>query len=93
VLDAWAHARGVALHFIRPGHPIENAYVESFNGRFRDECLNQHWFVSLDDARTKIESWRIDYNEVRPHSSLENMSPSEFKTSLSMARFTLQAVQ
>ena len=93
VLDAWAHARGVELHFIRPGHPIENAFVESFNGRFRDECLNQHWFISLDDARAKIEAWRIDYNEVRPHSSLGDRSPSEFKKSLSTSRFTLRVVQ
>ena len=69
-LDAWAYARGVTLRFIRPGKPIENAYVESFNGKFRDECLNEHWFVSLADAQAAIEAWRIDYNTVRPHSSL-----------------------
>ena len=59
-LDAWAYARGVTLRFIRPGKPIENAYVESFNGNFRDECLNEHWFVSLADAKTEIERWRVD---------------------------------
>ena len=69
-LDAWAYARGVTLRFIRPGKPIENAYVESFNGKFRDECLNEHWFVSLADAKAVIEAWRVDYNSVRPHSSL-----------------------
>ena len=69
-LDAWAYARGVTLRFIRPGKPIENAYVESFNGKFRDECLNEHWFISLADAKAAIEAWRIDYNTVRPHSSL-----------------------
>ncbi len=69
-LDAWAYAHGVTLRFIRPGKPIENAYVESFNGKFRDECLNEHWFVSLVDAKATIEAWRIDYNMVRPHSSL-----------------------
>jgi putative transposase len=77
-LDAWAYARGVALRFIRPGKPIENAYVESFNGKFRDECLNEHWFVSLADAKTVIETWRIDYNTVRPHSSLADRTPDHF---------------
>lgn len=77
-LDAWAYRRGVKLHFIRPGKPVENAYVESFNGKFRDECLNEHWFTSLAHARDVIEEWRQDYNEVRPHSSLENDSPAVF---------------
>jgi len=77
-LDAWAYRRGVKLHFIRPGKPVENAYVESFNGKFRDECLNEHWFTSLAHARDVIEDWRQDYNEVRPHSSLENHSPAVF---------------
>ena len=66
------------LDFIRPGKPVENAYIESFNGRFRDECLNSHEFVSLEDARMKIEAWRIDYNDYRPHSSLGQLTPSEF---------------
>ena len=77
-LDAWAYARGVTLRFIRPGKPIENAYVESFNGKFRDECLNEHWFVSLADAKAVIEAWRVDYNTVRPHSSLAGRTPDHF---------------
>lgn len=78
VLDEWAYRKGITLHFIRPGKPVENCYVESFNGKFRDECLNEHWFVNLSHAREMVESWRIDYNEVRPHSSLGNLSPAEF---------------
>lgn len=77
-LDAWAYRRGVKLHFIRPGKPVENAYVESFNGKFRDECLNEHWFTSMAHARDVIEGWRKDYNEVRPHSSLGNETPAAF---------------
>jgi putative transposase len=77
-LDAWAYAHGVKLDFIRPGKPVENAVIVSFNGRFRDECLNAQVFVSLHDARQKIEAWRIDYNEHRPHSSLGNLTPREF---------------
>jgi putative transposase len=77
-LDAWAYAHGVALRFIRPGKPIENAYVESFNGKFRDECLNEHWFVNLVDAKVTIERWRVDYNTVRPHSSLNGATPEQF---------------
>ena len=77
-LDAWAYAHGVKLDFIRPGKPVKNAVIESFNGRFRDECLNANVFVSLHDARQKIEAWRIDYNEHRPHSSLGDLTPQEF---------------
>jgi putative transposase len=77
-LDEWAYRRGVKLNFIRPGKPIENAYAESFNGRFRDECLNTNWFMSIRHARDIIESWRQDYNEVRPHSSLGNRTPKEY---------------
>ncbi len=77
-LEDWAYRRGVQLDFIRPGKPVENAVIESFNGRFRDECLNANVFVSLHDARQKIEAWRIDYNEQRPHSSLGNLTPREF---------------
>jgi putative transposase len=77
-LDAWAYKHGVKLHFIRPGKPVENAYVESFNGKFRDECLNEHWFTSVPHARDVIEGWRLDYNEVRPHSSLGNLTPADF---------------
>ena len=68
-LETWASANGVELRFIRPGKPIENAFVESFNGKFRDECLNEHWFVSIAEARSVIEAWRVDYNTVRPHSA------------------------
>jgi len=77
-LDVWAYRHGVELRFIRPGKPIENAYVESFNGKFRDECLNEHWFVSLADAKAVIEAWRVDYNTVRPHSSLAGRTPDQF---------------
>jgi putative transposase len=78
LLDAWAHENGVRLSFIRPGKPIENAHIESFNGRFRDECLNEHWFVTLAHARRVIESWRIEYNTERPHSSSGDLTPEEF---------------
>lgn len=77
-LDAWAYGAGVTIRFIRPGKPIENAYVESFNGKFRDECLNEHWFISMVDAQIQIEAWRVDYNTVRPHSSLQNRTPDQF---------------
>jgi len=77
-LDAWAYRHGVKLHFIRPGKPTENAYIESFNGKFRDECLDEHWFVGLAHAREVIEAWRVDYNEVRPHSAIGNLAPAEF---------------
>ena len=78
VLDEWAYRNGVKLNFIRPGKPIENAFAESFNGRFRDECLNTNWFMSLKHARDVIEEWRRDYNDVRPHSSLKDMTPMEY---------------
>lgn len=78
-LDAWAHLRGVKLVFSRPGKPVDNAFVESFNGRFRDECLSTNYFRSLQEARFIIESWRVEYNTVRPHSSLDGLSPEKFK--------------
>ena len=77
-LDEWAYRRGVKLNFIRPGKPVENAFAESFNGRLRDECLNTTWFMSIKHAREVIESWRHDYNEVRPHGSLKGKSPKEY---------------
>ena len=77
-LVAWSEERGVRLEFIQPGKPVQNAYVESFNGRLRDECLNANWFTSLSDARRKVESWRLDYNQQRPHSSLDYLPPAEF---------------
>jgi putative transposase len=76
--DAWAYLRGIDVDFIRPGKPVDNAHIESFNGRLRDECLNSKWFESLDDARKALQDWRWDYNEVRPHSSLGDMPPSAF---------------
>lgn len=75
-LDLWAYHRGVTLDFSRPGKPTDNAFIESFNGKFRAECLNTHWFMSLDDARSKCEAWRRDYNEVRPHSAIGNKPPA-----------------
>jgi putative transposase len=77
-MDAWAYRNGVKLDFIRPGKPVENAFIESFNGRLRDECLNTQVFASLDDARQKLEAWRVDYNLCRPHSAIGNLPPSEF---------------
>lgn len=76
VVDKWAYENGVELDFSRPGRPTDNAKIESFNGRFRQECLNQYWFLSLDDARDKIEAWRRHYNESRPHSALGWQTPS-----------------
>lgn len=81
-LNAWAYQRGVALQFIRPGKPVENAYIESFNGRLRDECLNQHLFLSLADARRQIEEWRLSYHSARPHSGLAGRTPDEFTAAL-----------
>jgi putative transposase len=78
VMDEWAHRNGVKLEFSRPGKPTDNAFIESFNGRLRQECLNQHWFTSLEDARRTVEDWRMEYNEVRPHSSLGNKTPIEY---------------
>ena len=77
-LAAWSEERGVRLEFIQPGKPAQNAYIESFNGRLRDECLNANWFTSLSDARRKVETWRLDYNQQRPHSSLDYLPPAEF---------------
>ncbi|MBI4216760.1 MAG: transposase [Chloroflexi bacterium] len=76
-LDAWAYRRGVGRHFIEPGKPAQNAYVESFNEKFRDECLNEHWFGSISEAQTMVEVWRQDYNTVGPHSSLGNRTPAQ----------------
>ena len=77
-VDLWAYWNHVKLYFSRPGKPGDNAYIESFNTRFRLECLNEHWFVSLEDAREKIKMWRKDYNEFRPHSSLGDLTPRQF---------------
>ena len=96
MLDQWAYERGVKLQFIEPGKPIQNAFIESFNSRLREECLNEHVFVSLEDARRKIEKWRIEYNQERPHSSLGHLTPEEFdrqsnQVSSAIARTALPA--
>jgi putative transposase len=77
-LDAWAYDHRVTLDFIEPGKPIQNAVIESFNGRMRDELLNQHWWTTLGEVRDAVAAYRADYNEVRPHSALENRAPAEF---------------
>ena len=77
-LDAWAYEHGVALEFIQPGKPIQNAVMESYNGRMRDELLNQHWWRSIAEARDAVAAYREDFNEVRPHSALDNRTPGEF---------------
>lgn len=77
-IDKWAYKNKVKLDFITPGKPTGNAYIESFNGKFREECLNDNWFFNIVRARYIIEAWRIDYNSQRPHSSLNNLTPDEF---------------
>jgi putative transposase len=76
--DKWAYENNITLDFSRPGKPTDNPYIESFNGSFRDECLNVNWFMSLEDAEDKIEDWRHKYNHFRPHSSLNNLTPMEY---------------
>jgi putative transposase len=76
--DRWAHLHQVKLHYIRPGKPADNGYIESFNARLRDECLNVNLFWSIQDATEKLEAWRRDYNEKRPHSSLGGLAPTQF---------------
>lgn len=89
----WAHARGLTLRLIEPGKPNQNAYIESFNGRFRDECLNEHWFTSVDHARVVIEAWRREYNDERPKKILGGLTPTAFAQQLTerMATETLTA--
>ena len=82
----WAHGRGVDLRLIEPGKPNQNAYVESFNGRLRDECLNEHWFTSLLQARTVIETWRREYNEERPKKALGGLTPAAYAKQLAEAQ-------
>lgn len=77
-LDRWAYKNEVKLDFIRPGKPVENAFIESFNGKLRHECLNQHYFKTLEEAKSKVEDWRIWYNEFRPHQTLDGLTPAEF---------------
>lgn len=83
-LTSWCERRGIRLHYIDKGKPVQNGYVESFNGRLRDECLNANWFVSLSDARRKIEAWRREYNQQRPHSSLGYVPPEQFAAQLAV---------
>ena len=85
----WAHRHGIALRLIEPGKPNQNAYVESFNGRLRDECLNEHWFTSLAHARAVIEAWRREYNEERPKKSLGGLTPSQYAKQLAIKAVTL----
>ena len=85
----WAHERDVRLFLIEPGKPNQNAYIESFNGRFRDECLNEHWFTSLQQAKAVIEAWRCEYNEDRPKKSLGGMTPSAYAKTLPQKPVTL----
>jgi putative transposase len=77
-MDRWAYENKVTMDYSRPGRLMDNPFVESFNGSFRDECLNDHWFLSLEDAAAKIEAWRREFNEYRPHSSIDNLTPMEF---------------
>ena len=77
-VDRWAYENQVVLDFSRPGKPTDIAFIESFNGSVRTECLNENWFLSLEDAKEKIEAWRCDYNDHRPHSALGNLAPREF---------------
>jgi putative transposase len=91
-MDGWAHQAGVTLDFIRPGRPVQNGYIESFNGRMRDECLNGEIFFSLADAREKLERWRRDYNEKRPHTALSDRTPEEFARALGGQPFAFQIV-
>ena len=89
VLEEWASRHAVALHFIDPGKPVQNAHCESFHGRLRDECLNEHWFLGLADARRIVEAWRQDYNRDRPHSALGYQTPAEFAQGAVMAAASL----
>jgi putative transposase len=85
-LDAWAYRNGVQLEFSRPGKPTDNAFAESFNGRFRDECLDQHWFASLEEVRQTVEAWRIDYNTERPHRALGQQAPAAWEAAWAPAQ-------
>ena len=78
LVDLWAYGNKVTLEFSRPGKPTDNAFIESFNGSLRDECLNLHWFTDLSDAREKLSAWQIEYNGSRPHKALNQLSPLEF---------------
>ena len=92
-MDLWAQQAGVKLNFIRPGKPVENSYIESFNGRLRDECLNLEVFLDLADARRKLDQWRSDYNQQRPHSALADRTPDEFASVAMQLSFALSAAE
>jgi putative transposase len=98
-LDQWAYKQKISLRFIEPGKPMQNGYIESFNGKFRDECLNEHWFFDVFDARRIIEEWREDYNKERPHSSLGYLTPEAFAATvkkdeqIKMQKLSLKPVQ
>ncbi len=85
-MDLWAYRSGAKIDFSRPGKPTDNAYVESFNGTFRSECLDTHWFADLKEAKQLIEAWRQEYNESRPHRSLGDRTPSEFASQIAASR-------
>lgn len=91
-LDQWAYQHSVQLKLIQPGKPVQNAYIESFNGKYRDECLNEHWFTSLQQAREIIAKWRQDYNEARPHSALNYKTPSEFSAEFRWTKRTKKSI-
>lgn len=84
LLDMWAYHYKVQIDFSRPGKPTDNSFIETFNGSFRDECLNLHWFESLAEAKREIEAWRRDYNETRPHMALKELTPGEFARQYSL---------
>ena len=92
-MDAWAYAHDIRLEFIRPGRPVDNAFIESFNGRLRDECLNAHVFASTVDAQEVLEAWREDYNHVRPHSALQDRTPVEMGARWAASRDAREAAQ
>jgi putative transposase len=89
-MDLWAYQNKVRMAFSRPGKPTDNAFVESFNGTFRAECLNAHWFTSLTEAQQIVETWRVEYNESRPHRSLGEKTPNEFAKGIAASRDSLE---
>ena len=85
-MDLWAYKNGVKIDFSRPGKPTDNAYIESFNGTLRTECLDTHWFVTLEEAKERIEAWQREYNESRPHRALGERTPNEFAHEIAVNR-------
>ena len=92
-MDQWAWFNGVQLDFSRPGKPVDNAYIESFNGRVRQECLNLHWFTEIDEVRSTLEIWKMEYNMIQPHSSLGYLSPVEYARSYREKRKPVNALK